>query len=815
MKLGSFVSMKKKYADIAFPTAVRRVFTYELPGKMTVRPGMRVWVPLRSEKAIGMVVRVHDTRPSFKTKQILRLLDNEPIMTESILKLTEWIHRFYYCSWGETIQAALPVGLNFISEKKLKVKRGFKGALDESERNILEEIENGELSVKDAERRWKEGGDAKRLKNLIKKGFVEIWEYPKQRTGYKTAKHWDWNEGLKQETIDEILERENDTKWLRALKALFDIELPIEHQTLLQQDLFTDYTLKRIEKEGLIVSRDLPVSVNSISSELYEPEEIMSLSEEQEHVFQEIRSTLDEEIFKSFLLYGVTGSGKTEVYIHALKHTLSKGKGGMVLVPEIALTPQTVRRFYQIFGDRIAVIHSRLNDRERFEAWQGLQSGEKQVVIGPRSAVFAPVLNLGLIIVDEEHDSSYKQFDPAPRYHARDVAVMRAHMENAVVVMGSATPSMVALQGTRKQKHTLLQLPSRPGGSMPGVKVLDLKHYRSAMRGPLTVGLYEAIQKTLDKKEQVILLYNRRGFASYLQCEDCGHIPQSPECSVSLTYHKKKNMLLCHYSGYARRADTRCESCGSEKIVPKGSGTQQVEDKIAELFPEARLLRMDRDTTSGKYAHQNIYEKFLGGEADILIGTQLVSKGLDFPNVTLVGVLSAETELAFPSFRSGERMYQLLSQVAGRAGRGTKAGYVYVQTWKPDHRAIRHAKNHDFWAFSKEELEERENLTYPPFSRMIVFHFKGASWSKTQMIAEAFCDAMRLQTSEYAVLGPTPSVIEWMHGLYQWEAHIKIKPAYNAGAIENLIESIFERYNSQKPKGAGSVRITVDVDAIE
>ncbi|MEX2601475.1 MAG: primosomal protein N', partial [Balneolaceae bacterium] len=434
---------------------------------------------------------------------------------------------------------------------------------------------------------------------------------------------------------------------------------------------------------------------------------------------------------------------------------------------------------------------------------------------GPRSAVFAPVKDLGLIVVDEEHDASYKQFDPAPRYHARDVAIMRAHMEKAVVVMGSATPSMISLQGVKVKKHTLLQLPGRPAGELPEVKVFDLKHYRSAMRGPLTVGLFEAIEQALKKKEQIILLYNRRGFASYLQCEECGHIPQSPDCSVSLTYHKKKNMLLCHYSGYARKADTRCENCGSEEVVAKGSGTQQVEESIAELFPDARLLRMDRDTTSGKYAHREIYEQFLEGGADILIGTQLVSKGLDFPNVTVVGVLSAETELAFPSFRSGERMYQLLSQVAGRAGRGTKAGFVYVQTWKPEHRAILHARQHDFWSFAKEELSDREMLTYPPFSRMIVFHFKGSSWARTQMVAEAFCNAMRVETSEFAVLGPTPSVIEWMHGLYQWEAHFKIKPEHNAGAIERLLNRIFTRYEKEKPKGAGSVRITVDVDAIE
>ncbi|MCA1747404.1 MAG: primosomal protein N', partial [Bacteroidales bacterium] len=448
--------------------------------------------------------------------------------------------------------------------------------------------------------------------------------------------------------------------------------------------------------------------------------------------------------FASFLLYGVTGSGKTEVYIHALKHALEQGRGGLVLVPEIALTPQTVQRFYQIFGDQIAVLHSRMSERERFEAWQQLKSGDKNIAIGPRSAVFAPVQNPGLIVVDEEHDSSYKQYDPSPRYHARDVAVMRAHMDNAVVILGSATPGMVSVKAVMEEKHTLLQLPDRPTGTMPSVEILSLKEYKGAMRGSLTVELFEEIERALERKEQVILLYNRRGYASFLQCEECGHVPQSPESSTSLTYHKKKNILLDHYSGYSRRADKRCELCGSENLSSKGSGTQQVEEEMAELFPDARLLRMDRDTTSGKFGHRKIYDQFLSGQADILIGTQLVAKGLDFPNVTVVGVINADTELAFPSFRAGERMFQLLSQVAGRAGRAEKPGVVYVQTWKPEHPAIKHARTHDFKAFARQELTSREMLIFPPFSRMIVFHFKSPSWSKVQMVADRFCDAMRM-----------------------------------------------------------------------
>jgi len=805
-----------QYVDIAFPTAVRRLFTYEAGPQADIKPGMRVWVPLRNEYAIGMCVRVHSNRPTFKTKPVERILDEEPVMSETMLQLTEWIHRFYYCSWGEAIQSALPVGLNFSSEKRLRIKPGFKGKLSDEDLELLEDIEEKDMTLKEAQKRWRDGKDKGRLKRAIKQGWVQVWEQPRQNVDYKKVKHWTLADGVDPEVVFENLEEsDRSKKWVQAFKKLSVMELPKTHQDLLTDELFTPYTLNRIEEEGWIESVDLPVKAKKMDHGVHQPEEIKTLSEQQESAFQELKASLDAEKFKSYLLYGVTGSGKTEVYIHALKHALEMGRGGLVLVPEIALTPQTVQRFYQIFGDEIAVLHSRLSERERFEAWQSLKSGERRIAIGPRSAVFAPVHNPGLIVVDEEHDTSYKQYDPAPRYNARDVAIMRANMEDAVVVMGSATPGMVSVQAVKEEKHGLLHLPLRPTGSMPEVKTLNMLEYKSAMRGPLTVELFGEVEKALEREEQVILLFNRRGFASYLQCEDCGHIPQSPESSTSLTYHKKRNILLCHYSGYSRRADTECEECGSKNLNKKGSGTQQVEEEVQELFPDARVLRMDRDTTSGKHGHQKIYNQFLNGGADILVGTQIVAKGLDFPNVTVVGVINADTELAFPSFRSGERMYQLLSQVAGRAGRAEKPGVVYVQTWKPDHPAIKHARTHDFKSFSRQELRDRHMLQYPPFSRMVVFQFKHSSWSNVQKVAEKFCDAMRRVVGGGSVQGPSPSVIEWMNGQYQWEANIKISRSLNGHSIEKLLDQIFEKYNTIKPKGASSVRINVDVDAVE
>lgn len=803
------------YADIAFPTAVRRVFTYETRDTQ-IKPGMRVWVPLRNVFAIGMVVQVHDRKPDFETRPIERILDEEPVMSETMLQLTEWIHRFYYCSWGEAIQAALPVGLNFASEKRLRIKKGYKGDITDQELEFLNEIDAADMTLKEAEKRWRDGAGKKFLKKALKQEWISIWEQPRQKVDFKKIKHWQLKKSVNsEEVLSDLSEKDRENKWVKAFEKLNELKLPLPHRELLEDELFSTYTLNRIEEEGWIESVDLPVKGEENNHHLYQPEKIKTLSDQQQDAYEEIQTALDFDNFKSFLLFGVTGSGKTEVYIHALSHALESGRGGLVLVPEIALTPQTVQRFFQIFGNQIAVLHSRLSERERFEAWQSLKSGDKIIAIGPRSAVFAPVQNVGLIVVDEEHDTSYKQYEPAPRYHARDVAIMRANMENAVVILGSATPGMVSVQAVKEKKHTLLHLPLRPTGTMPEVKILDMIEYKSAMRGPLTVELFKEIEKALKREEQVILLFNRRGYASYLQCEDCGHIPQSPESSTSLTYHKKKNILLCHYSGYSRKADTSCEMCGSANLTTKGSGTQQVEEEIAELFPEARLLRMDRDTTSGKHGHQTIYEKFLAGESDILIGTQIVAKGLNFPNVTVVGVINADTELAFPSFRSGERMYQLLSQVAGRAGRAEKPGVVYVQTWKPEHPATKYAQTHDFKSFARHELANRRMLLFPPYSRMVVFQFKSPSWSKVQMAAEKFCDAMRLMVGDEVVMGPSPSVIEWLNGQHQWEANIKLNREFNAHAIEKLLDSIFEKYNTMKPKGAGSVRINVDVDAVE
>lgn len=808
------------YADIIFPTAVRQSFTYAIPNSLQdkIKKGIRVWVPFQRRKAIGLVVHIHSDEPDFNTRPIERLLEEEPVLSDELLKLTEWIHRFYYCSWGEVVQAALPAGLNFYSEKYLRAT-GNEGAagLSKQEKEILEEIRSGDsYLLKEAQKRW----STKAIKKLESRKLVEVWEEAELKVAPATSKLWGWSEEGSSRKAEQIVEnhKEEDKsyKWVRALELLVKLGLPQFQQNLYVHELLDSYTIGRIEKEGLISSEEVE-STNIGIQYSHEPEKLKTLNEEQQSAYQEIAGSIEGGSFSNYLLYGITGSGKTEVYIHALKKALEMGKGGLVLVPEIGLTPQIVRRFYQIFGDDIAVIHSRLSVRERYDAWRALQKGEKRIAIGARSAVFAPVQNLGLIVVDEEHDASYKQEDPAPRYHARDVAIMRATLNDAVVVMGSATPSMVSLYGARKGKSRMLSLTDRPlNARLPEVHILDLKQYRSAMQGPLAVPLFNRIEEALENGEQTILLYNRRGYASFLHCESCGHIPECPNCSVSLTYHKAKNQLRCHYCGYSLRNPSECSQCGERALEPTGSGTQQLEEELSRLFPEAGVLRMDFDTTSGRDSHARILASFADKEADMLVGTQIVGKGLDFPDVTVVGVINADTELAFPSFRAGERMYQLLSQVAGRSGRADREGVVFFQSWQPEHPALQAAKTHDFKAFARRELSFRKSLRYPPYSRILQFVFKGKQEQLVQRVAEQFISALVDQIGGFdSVLGPSPAAISKMQQYYRWEASLKIDPSNGASAIERLLDETFNRYEERKPKGASSVRINVNVDALE
>jgi primosomal protein N' (replication factor Y) (superfamily II helicase) len=804
------------YANIAFPTPVRQLFTYQVPAELAEEmcAGKRVWVPLRGRMSIGMVINIHSQKPDFECKWIARVLDKEPILDHDMLWLVRWMHHYYFCSIGEVIQAALPAGYNFVStaylipnSNKLGVPKNAKAQF------ILSEIrEKLRYPLKEAEKRWEP--EKRHLKELIRQEFVHIWEEPELSKTTGSELIWNTTDAFTAERVLGLLEKHHLKKpaWIKALEQLLELEFPLSQSEAALYGLGTP-VLKRIEKEGLIEHSTEALRFQTNLN--VEPQAPKVLNENQEKALKHIDKSINDRHHKTFLLYGVTGSGKTEVYIHAIKKVLEQGRSAIVLVPEISLTPQTVRRFAAVFGNTFAVLHSRLSDRERLQAWTELHSGTLRLVIGARSAVFAPVKDLGIIIIDEEHDNSYKQDDPAPRYHARDVAIVRAHRSNAVVVLGSATPSMSSFNSANQGKFSLLELPNRPfAHSQPGVHLIDLRQYRSAMRGPLAIPLYLAIKERLERGEQSMLLYNRRGFSNYMQCPSCGDIPQCPSCSVSLTYHRPYNQLRCHYCGYSHIVRKVCDRCDSgDELLFSGSGTQHVEEQIAELFPEARILRMDQDTTKGKNAHERLLGSFARGEADILVGTQLVAKGLDFPNLTLAGVVNADTELAFPSYRSSERMFQLLTQFSGRPGRAEKAGEVFLQTLKPDHPAFQWIIRHDYRGFASQELPQRKYLKYPPYSRLITINFRSMDPNAVRVAAHFFGGLVRHHFPDLPFLGPAPSVIHRMHGQFRWEAQIKAEMGQYK-ETERLLDLIFSQYEQHKPKEANGVKYTVNLDSL-
>lgn len=810
------------YADIAFPAAVREVFTYHVPGEIRgekVVPGIRAWVPLKGSMSIGMIVRVHRNKPAFKTRPVRKLLDKEPVLDKGMLRLTEWMHHFYYAGWGEVIQAALPAGLNFSSLKYLiPGNAGEKPAddkkLSKNERNLLEEvIGTGKLQQNEAYKRWgHETG--KLISGLSRRGLIEIWEQPQLRVKPKTEQVWNLHPDFNPRDVNTDSDAKRK-KWEQARDFLLGSGLlPATTAELTAFPECTSYTLSKLEQENILLKTEREVFTPEPDFD-YNPDAISQLNSSQQIAFAQIKESIHENEFKSYLIYGITGSGKTEVYIHALKEALAMGKGGLVLVPEIALTPQTVRRFYLVFGSQIAILHSRLNDRERYDAWQALRRGEKTIAIGARSAIFAPVKNPGIIIIDEEHDTSYRQADPAPRYHAREVAAMRARDAGAVLVLGSATPGIVSLVNANRGKHLMVKLPSRHADAeLPKVQILDLKQYRYAMHGPLAVPLYNAVCEAVAGGEQVILLYNRRGFASYMQCNECGHVVECPHCSVSLTLHKYLNQLRCHYCGHSSRVTPSCPSCGKPGLEACGSGTQQVEQELATILPDVRILRMDQDTTSGKNAHDKILGAFGRGEADILIGTQLVAKGLDFPNVTVVGVLNADTELAFPSYRSHERMYQLLSQVAGRSGRAKKKGRVFLQTKQPDHFTLKYAREHDYEGFARHELAIRKPLLYPPYGRLLYYHFKGKDGQVTSKVAHSFTQALQQSKTGYPILGPSPDVIMRMKDEFRWVTTVKLPADIKTGLVAAITDRAYSIYDKDKPDSSSTIRITVSHEMI-
>ena len=550
--------------------------------------------------------------------------------------------------------------------------------------------------------------------------------------------------------------------------------------------------------------------------EYKEEEKDITLTAEQRHVIDTVCEALDITSYKSFLLHGITGSGKTVVYIEILKKVLAAGRRGIILIPEIALTPQTVSRFEKAFDQPIAIFHSKMSAGERYDAWMACYKGEVSIVIGPRSALFAPLDNIGLIVVDEEHEQSYKQTDRPPNYNARDVALYLARMHKARIVLGSATPSFESYYNAMQGKHRLLTMLKRANQKeLPVIHLIDMtRQYAPGGRLLFSKPLLEHIDRRLARGEQIILLQNRRGYASFQQCLNCGFIIKCPDCDVTLTYHTYDHSLRCHYCGYKTHAPESCPNCGSNEQEYKGAGTQKLEIELAKLYPDVPVLRMDQDTTRGKNSYQKILDAFRQGKAPILLGTQMISKGLDFPNVTLVGVISADVGLAVPDFRSAEKVFQLLSQVAGRSGRAEKDGEVVVQSYQTDHYAIRFAQKHNFTGFYEEEIKHRRTYKYPPFYRLVVVTVAAGEFRDAINVSRAISVPLRKYTRAYAeVIGPAPAALSRLRNMYRWQVTVKIDPEKDTtgSRTKRVIHDVLESNRDRKQK---NTHITVDVDPV-
>ncbi len=744
--------------EVALPVPLFQTFTYALDPSAVRVPtaGSRVVVPFRNKKEIGICLGPSDgSHLKQKAKRVIDVPDAAPALSESMLSLCKWIADYYIVPLGVVLRTALPASLTGAEKPRPQRK---------TQRIVRLREDLPTLTHRD-------------------KAFARA---PQQRA------------------VFELLESLGGTSTL-------------DH--LLGSLAFSPSVLKALETRGLIRIDSEEVDRDPFALRIGEPARRHTPTSAQLDAIATLSAGSAGDVF---LLHGITGSGKTLVYIELLREIVDvRGQTAIVLVPEIALTPQTVDRFRAVFGNRIAVLHSALSDGERYDAWLALQRGDKRIVVGARSAIFAPIENLGAIIVDEEHEASYKQGE-TPRYHAREVAIVRARSAGAIVVLGSATPSLESWTNAEAGKYSLVKLPDRVGGgSLPKVEVIDLRH-RAAKLADTSTGpgtgyssvirdeLDHALAATLLRGEQSILLLNRRGYSAFVQCNDCGDVVVCPNCSITLTLHRSPERLLCHYCAHQEPLRATCTRCGGLALKHRGMGTQQVERLIADRFPSARIARMDVDTTSGKWAHAEILDRVGSGEVDILLGTQMIAKGLDFPNVTLVGVVDADVGINLPDFRASERCFQLLSQVAGRAGRGPKGGAVLIQTRVPSHHAVRCALTHDYITFVREELQGRISPPYPPNVRLANIVFSGTNDRATAALATTGTDWIReLLThtpGDVTLVGPAPSPIERVKTRWRW--HVLLKSS-NAAELTRV-----GRYFMEKFPVPPALRVTFDRDPV-
>ncbi|RIJ69196.1 primosomal protein N' [Rummeliibacillus sp. POC4] len=788
----------------AYP--VDRPFDYLVPAELEelVEVGCRVKVPFGPRNVLGFITSLKDQTdvPDNKLKAITQLLDIEPVLTEEMLELAKWMTVHTLCYEIDALQVMLPSALRAKYEKTIKLTTELTNLPDElqslfgqKEMIPYKKVEAANL--------------LKLLKYCMKQGFVEQKTVVKQQGKVKAVR--------KVKVLDDVFKLQEIATSIpaRAKKQVQVAEWMVEHagEEFIPHELcemlnITSAVLNGVIEKGAASYFKEEVYRNPFAKDAHKSK-ALELTGEQTEALTQILQSMKEKAATTFLLHGITGSGKTEVYLQAIQEAINQGQEAIVLVPEISLTPQMTERFRARFGDLVAVMHSGLSKGEKYDEWRKIGRGEVKVAVGARSAIFAPFTNLGLIILDEEHESTYKQED-TPRYHARDVAIWRSHFHHCPVILGSATPSLESFARAKKNVYTLLTLSERAKKqSLPSVQVVDMREeLHSGNRSMFSTSLTEAIQERLARKEQMVLFLNRRGYSSFVLCRDCGTVVQCKNCDISMTYHRSTETLKCHYCGYEQHVPTECPECHSEHIRFFGTGTQKIEAEIHKVFPEARVLRMDVDTTRQKGAHERILDDFGAGKADILLGTQMIAKGLDFPKITLVGVLSADTSLNLPDFRAAERTFQLLTQVSGRAGRHDLPGEVIIQTYSPEHYAIQLSKEQHYEPFYEQEMAMRHKFAYPPYFYVVLIQVTHEDVMMAAEYAGKVMDWLKLKLStQVGLIGPTAASISRVQNRYRYQCLIKYKKEPNL--IETL-QQLIRIYRTEWIKKG--IQLTVDLD---
>ena len=821
------------YADIIFPSIIDNKYTYEI-GTEIPRIGSRVMVMLGKRKTTGFVAGFSESCNHKNIKPILEVIDKNEVITEELLELSKWMSQYYYTNWADVLRIFFPKETKIIYQKIVSLKvDSLEKALSlikvktEGRLKILQEIFlKKKIDSHFLEKKVNVTNVDSILNDFAEQGIITI-EYSAKGNKLKYEKTInlapEYNSKQKLETIFNDLTEKQQAQILQIASLSGYGKRAIKLLKAIKEKKITAVVISTLVKKGILVYGQEEI-IRKKREEFPLATKKIILNKYQQLSTNEIFSAIDSNAYKPYLLYGITGSGKTQVYIEAIKKVIDKGKTAIVLVPEISLTPQLVQRFRNHFNDIVTVIHSRMSAGERYDSWRLIVEGKYKIVIGARSAIFAPLKNIGIIIVDEEHELSYKQHDSNPKYNGRDTAIMRAIYAKAVVILGSATPSIESFYNAEIGKYKLLELPERADiATLPDIKIVSIRKDSDSLGEASSISqlLQDKISEKLSLNQQVILLQNHRGFATYACCVNCGYVEICENCNVTLTYHRTKQHLRCHYCGFVKPISDVCPDCHYPSKDFSGIGTQKVEKEITNLFPSAKVIRMDLDTTSQRGSHARILKEFSEGKANILLGTQMVAKGLDFANVTLVGVILADTGLHFPDFRSNERTFQLLTQVAGRAGRSTLKGEVIIQTYQPEHKCLHFVKGHDYLGYYKYEIEARKQLKYPPFGRLVLIEFKGTDENEVQETAETFEKLLydrynyklkSMGQSFCNIMEPVPAIISKINNQFRYHILIKmyreIDPSFTISrSVIDDAKTLFDKnYSSSK------LKYSIDID---